>query len=91
MFAQSTIIEPTISTTLALVTKAPPTEATFEILFIPFDDRNVITIIKHIPRIPSVCAEFRPNNDQVDVLSAPNIRFDRGTHIEDDTLTIHTI
>ena len=48
-------------------------------------------LIKHIPKIPNVWAEFKPNNDQVEVLSAPNIKLDKGTHIDDDTLTIQTI
>ena len=49
---------------LALVTNIPPTEATFEILFKPFDDKNVITITNITPKIPNVCDEVNPNNDQ---------------------------
>ena len=41
------------------------------------------------PSIASVLGAFNPNKDQVDVLSDPKIKLDKGTQIEDDILTIH--
>ena len=55
------------------------------------NDKNVINITNIAPKIPNVCDEVNPNKDQVDVLSLPNIKFESGTHIDDDTLTIQTI
>ena len=55
------------------------------------NDKNVINITNIAPKIPNVCDEVNPNKDQVDVLSVPNIKFESGTHIDDDTLTIQTI
>ena len=89
LFPINTINDPTIKTTFALVTKKPPTEATLEIPFKPLDDKKVITIIKIIPNTAYVWAGFNPKIDQVDVLSLPTIKFDNGTHFDDETLTIH--
>ena len=55
------------------------------------NDKNVINITKTAPNIPNVWDEVNPNNDQVEVLSSPNIKFESGIQIDDETLTIQTI
>ena len=90
-FPPNTINAPTKRTMFALVTKNPPTEAIFEMLFKPFVDKYVITTINTTPRIANVLGAFKPNNDHVDVTSDPKIKLESGTQIDEDTLTIHTM
>ena len=89
LFPIRTINPPIIKTKLALVTNIPPIEAILAIPLSPFDDINVINIMNIEPSIASVLGAFNPNKDQVDVLSDPKIKLDKGTQIEDDILTIH--
>ena len=52
--AKNIINDPIINNKFALVTNIPPIDATFAILLIPLDDKNVINITKTAPNIPNV-------------------------------------
>ena len=67
--------------TFIIVQERPPIFATVETFLNPFVAKNVIESINKIPINPRVCVFFKPKMLQLFVLSSPNKKQERGTHV----------